>query len=169
MGITLDVQIDFLIWSMIAGLFSGFVYDVFRAIREMTNPKNGTIIVHDIIFLVVTAILAFSLSATVGRGYLRFFEFLGMLCGFVLYRLAFKNSVVKFFEVITKFAIKIAIIFVKIIFFPFNIIYKILKKPINIIIWHSKRTKQKASFALKIKRERALRNIKNSLSSLRKK
>ena len=169
MEITLDMQLGFFIWSLIAGLASGFVYDVFRAIREMTKPKVGTIIVHDIIFLVVVAILIFILSTTVGRGYLRFFEFAGILCGFLLYRIAFKNFVVKFLTALTKMLIKIMIIFVKIIFFPFNIIYKILKKPVGIIIWHSKRTKQKAGNALKIRRERVLRNVKNSLSALRKK
>jgi len=169
MGFTLDAQLEFFIWSMLAGLFAGFVYDIFRTIRAMAKPKNGTIIVHDILFLVFTAFIIFILSVTVGRGYLRFFEFLGVCLGFVLYRIAFKNSVVKIMMAITKFFIKIMIIFMKIIFFPFNVIYKILRKPVNLIIWHTKRKTQKANSAIKIKRERILRGAKNLLFAVKKK
>jgi len=163
------MQLEFLIWSLIAGLIAGFIYDVFRTIRTMTNPKSGTIIIHDILFLVFAAIMMFVLSVTVGRGYLRFFEFLGVFLGFVLYRTAFKNSVVKFLTAVTNFIIKIAFIFAKIIFFPFILIYKILKKPISVIIWRTKRKTQKVNSAMKIRRDRALRNLKSSLFAAKKK
>jgi len=169
MGITLDIQIEFFIWSLITGLFSGLVYDIFRAVREMTNPKNGTIIIHDILFLVFAAFAIFTVSVTVGRGYLRFFEFFGVFLGFILYRTAFKNSVVKLMIKIVKFIIKIMFICMKIIFFPFIFIYKILKKPISVIIWRTKRKTQKANLAIKIRRERLFRNVKNSLSAIKKK
>jgi spore cortex biosynthesis protein YabQ len=169
MGITLEMQLEFFIWSLISGLFSGLSYDFFRLARKMTNPKIGTIIIHDILFLALAAVSIFAVSLTVGRGYLRFFEFFGVFCGFALYRLAFGDSVVNILTAIIRFLIKTTILIAKIVFFPFIIVYKILRKPVNIIIWRTKRTAKKTGSAFKIRRERLLRGVKNSIFAARKK
>ena len=169
MGITLEMQIEFFVWSVITGLFSGFIYDFFRTVRVMAKPKNSTIIVHDILFLVILALGAFVLSFTVGRGELRLFEFIGIFCGFILYRWMFKDSVIKILIRTVKSLIKISIFVIKIVIFPLKIIYKILEKPFNIIIWHTRRKRQKAGLAFKIKRERVSRSVKNFLLAVRKK
>ena len=169
MGITIEMQVEFFIWSLITGLISGLLYDFFRAARQLTKPKNSTIIAHDILFLVITAIFVFVLSFTAGRGELRFFEFLGIICGFILYRLAFRDTIVKILSACARFLVKIVITILKIVLFPLRIIYKVLKKPLNIIIWHSKARARKTSSAIKIRRERLSRGVKNLKFALKKK
>ena len=169
MDITLGMQVEFFIWSMIAGLFSGLLYDVFRALRKMTNPKSVTVLMQDILFIVLIAITVFIVSFTVGRGYIRWFEMFGVLCGFILYRLAFRDAVVKILIKLAEFLIKAAIIAVKILLFPFKIIYVTLIKPIKFIFWYVRRRAQKSGSALKIRKERASRGLKNFMHASRKK
>jgi len=169
MGITLEMQLEFFIWSVITGLFAGLLYDCFRTIRVMMKSKNGAIIAHDIIFLVLMGIVIFILSFTAGRGELRFFEFAAILCGFVLYRFAFKDSVVKLLTAFVNFLIKVVIIIIKIMIFPLKIFYKVVIKPINIIIWYVRRKAKKGGSALKVRRERWSRGIKNFMLNSRKK
>jgi len=169
MGITFGMQLEFFIWSAIAGLFSGLLYDFFRAARVLLKPKAVTIMIHDIIFLIVLAIVIFVLSFTVGRGELRFFEFIAIFCGFALYRLAFRDSIVKILVALARFLLKVVIIILKIIIFPLKIIYKTLIKPIRIIIWYVRRKSQKTSSAIKIRRERLARGLKNFKFAAKKK
>jgi len=169
MGVTLEMQLEFFIWSIITGLFSGFLYDIFRLARKLTNPKAGTIIFHDILFLVFAAIVVSVLSFTAGRGEVRLFEFVGIFFGFVLYRFAFKDSVVKVLEKLVKFFAKLVIFIVKIVLFPLVFIYKILKKPIGIIVWYTRKSAVKTGLAVKIRRERFSRGLKNFVFAVRKK
>ena len=169
MGITLEMQLEFFIWSVIVGLLSGLIYDVFRTIRTMRKPKNASVMVHDILFIVLVAIAVFALSVTVGRGELRFFEFAGILCGFVLYRLAFKDSIVKMLCAFVRFLIKCVVVLIKILMFPLVVVWKMLKKPINIIVWYVQRKAQRGGSAIKIRRERYMRSVKNFILCTRKK
>jgi len=169
MDITLEMQLEFFIWSVIAGLGSGLLYDCFRALRKMTKPKGGSILAQDILFLVMVALVVFVVSFTVGRGYIRWFEMFGVICGFVLYRLAFRDAIVAILIKIVEFLIKTLIIAVKIVLFPLKILYKILIKPFNVIIWHTRRKAKKTGSALKIRRERLARGFKNFRFAARKK
>ena len=169
MNITLEMQLEFFIWSVIAGLGSGLLYDCFRALRKMTKPKSGSILAQDILFLAMVALIVFVVSFTVGRGYIRWFEMFGVLCGFVLYRFAFRSAIVLLLIKIIEFLIKTLIIVVKIVLFPLKIIYKFLIKPFNVIIWYTRRKAKKTGSALKIRRERLSRGFKNFRFAARKK
>jgi len=87
----------------------------------------------------------------------------------VLYRLAFRDAIVKFLVALAKFLFKTVILILKIILFPFRIIYKVLEKPIRVIIWYVRKNSQRTGNALKIRRERLSRGLKNFKFATKKK
>ena len=126
----------FLIFT-INGIFIGLLFDFFRILRRSFKTPDIITYLEDILFWILTGFILLYSIFTFSNGEVRFYMFLGVFIGCLLYMLLLSNKIikvnVKFILAIKKVILKI----LSILAFPFKIFFKFIK---NIII-RTKNTK----------------------------
>lgn len=120
------------------GIIIGLLFDFFRILRISFKTKNYITYIEDIIFWILTGLIVLYSIFTFNNGEIRFFIFIGLFLGIILYISLLSNSIIKSSVFIIE---KVRNIFKKIrniIKVPLNFIKKILRKtllkPISFII-----------------------------------
>lgn len=144
----------FLVFT-INGIIIGLLFDIFRILRKSFKTSDIITYLQDILFWILTGLILLYSIFTFSNGEIRFYMFLGVFFGCLIYMLVFS----KYFIEIN---VKIILIFkkiiektVSIIIFPFKIIIKFLKKilykPLKSITTNIKR--------IKINHQKNIKNI----------
>ena len=116
----------FLIY-VVVGVFIGFIFDLFRALRKSIKTSNIITYIQDVIFWIIVGFIVISTVLKFNYGELRLYIFIGIISGAIVYFFAFSKKVVKFTTVIIEFILNI-ILKVR------NILLKLFGKPIKLII-----------------------------------
>ena len=141
MPLSLDVQIDIVLYSIISGVLTGILFDLYRIIRGVKIPKV-IIIIEDILFWILTAIIVFTFLLYTNYAFLGPYVYVFMILTLIIYLKFISPSVLK----IEKYIINIAIKFIRILFK--NIIYpiKIIYYSISGKKWYKSIEKKKISW-----------------------
>ena len=129
---------------VIDGVIIGLLFDLFRILRKSFKTSDLITIIEDILFWIITGIIILYSIFVFNNGEIRFFMFIGIFLGAILYMLLMSHFIIKISVRIIS-AIKRVVSFVfKILIFPIQIIYKIiknaLKKPILFCFINLKKT-----------------------------
>ena len=132
----------FLVFT-INGILIGLLFDIFRILRRSFKTSDLITYFQDILFWILTGIILLYSIFTFSNGEVRFYMFLGVFLGCLIYMLAiskyFININVKIIITIKKIIGKI----ISIILFPIKIILKFIKriffKPINFVTINMKK------------------------------
>ncbi|MCL2236038.1 MAG: spore cortex biosynthesis protein YabQ [Defluviitaleaceae bacterium] len=82
--------------TVLAGFAFGLVYDGFRIFRKMLRHSPLLTAVEDVLFWVLSALLLFALLMHVNFGQVRFFTFLGVALGIILYLCTLSRVIMPF-------------------------------------------------------------------------
>lgn len=150
----------FLVFAL-NGAFIGLLFDFFRILRKSFKTKNFITYIEDIIFWIITALSIIFSMYNFSGGSLRFFMFLGLGFGILLYILTLSRFIIKTSVFIISIIKKVLKIILKIIITPIKAIYNILDKIIfrPLYIFY---TKIKSFFKNKSK------NLTNKLIKIKK-
>ena len=123
---------------IINGLLIGLLFDFFRILRKSFKTSDIITYIEDILFWILTGIILLYSIFTFNNGEIRFYMFLGVILGCIIYMLLFSRYIVNTITKIVLFFKKIIIKIINIIIYPLKmlikILNKILKKPISFII-----------------------------------
>lgn len=86
----------------IIGLILGIIFDFFRVIRKNFKSSDFTTLIEDIIFLVITSFLIIFSIIKINGGEVRFYLFLGIFFGILIYSLTISNLCVIILNVIVR-------------------------------------------------------------------
>lgn len=114
---------------VINGLLIGLLFDAFRILRISFKTKDFITYIEDILFWIMTGSLVLYSIFVFNNGEIRFYIFLGIVIGIILYITLFSKYIIKFSVLIIKYLKKI---FIK-IFQILSIPIRIIKKPITLI------------------------------------
>ena len=117
----------FLIFAL-DGIFIGVLFDFFRILRKSFKTINLITNIEDILFWILTGLSIIYCMYNFSDGSLRFFMFLGLSLGLLLYMLTLSKFIVGTFVKIISIIKKFVFTVVKIIIFPFKFIFKIIEK-----------------------------------------
>lgn len=117
----------FLIFSL-EGVIIGLIFDIFRILRKSFKTNDIITYIEDVLFWIITGILILYSIFIFNYGEIRFFMFVGIFLGAMLYMLLISKYVIKVSVSVINFFKKIIIFIFRIVKFPFEFIYKILKK-----------------------------------------
>ena len=106
------------------GILIGLLFDFFRISRKVIKTNNFTTYIEDIIFWILTGIIILYSVFVFNNGELRFFMFLGVMIGSILYMLFISKYIIK----INIKIINIIKNFLKIILIPIQFISKIIRR-----------------------------------------
>jgi len=133
----------FLIFA-INGAIIGFLFDLFRILRKSFRTSDIITVIEDILFWIITGIIILYSIFIFNNGEIRFYMFIALILGAMLYMLLLSKYIIKISVKIIGI-IKIVIKFIfKIISWPIQIIYKttkrLLRKPILFCFVNVKKT-----------------------------
>ncbi len=125
----LDQTVSFL-YSALAGMFSGLIYELFKGIKNVFFKNKVLRDIIDIFFVIVLFIfLLFAFFSICGLGF-RIFHIIGLFLGAVIFFLTVGGFFYKIFEKI----LRIFKFFFKILLYPLKICYIIVMSIIRRIV-----------------------------------
>lgn len=122
MPLSLNVQINIVLYSIFSGILTGILFDLYNIIRGFKIPKI-IIIVEDILFWILTAFIVFTFLLYTNYAFLGPYVYIFMILTLIIY-LKFISPVIFKLEkyIISKIGKFIRIIFKNSIY-PIKIIY----------------------------------------------
>ena len=85
MLISIETQLNVLIYSIIAGMITGVLFDIYRMIRSFKNPKAILTFFSDIIFWVFSAFIIFLFLLYTNYAFMEIYIFLYIALGTYIY------------------------------------------------------------------------------------
>lgn len=119
MEFSLATQTVYFLFSILFGIILSAVYDVVRVIRFMGFTKLWQIVLSDVLYFFVCAVLTFLFSLPFNNGSVRYFVIFGEAVGFILYRFTLGE------------------VMAKVYCFIIRVIRRIFKKSLEILIFFS--------------------------------
>ena len=121
MPLDLSVQFDIVIYSLLAGLLTGVLFDAYRIIRG-SNISKIVIWIEDLLFWMLCAVIIFTFWLYVNYAFLGFYVYLFIFLSLILYFKLVSNTVIKIEIIIKTETLKVIRIIFKNIIYPFKII-----------------------------------------------
>lgn len=160
-------QATLFLLTVVLGMFTGFIYDIFRILRKSIKHKSFIIQIEDVVYWIIVSFIMFYFMLNKNNGEIRFFTIIGLFLGMVIYFYTASIFVMKVSIAIINIVKKVIITIFNIVKIPINIAIKIIKVPlvilINIIkkfITPIKKVLQKLKPYVKIKIRKILRDLK---------
>lgn len=145
----------FLIFT-IDGVLIGIIFDIFRILRKTIKTSDFVTYIEDFLFGIITSIILFYSIFTYNNGELRFFMFLAVILGFVLYLCTISSYLikinVKIINVIKRIFLNLFEIIYKPLIKTFKILKKIIFKPILFVIINIRKNMKNIKNRLKDKK-----------------
>ncbi|NLY42887.1 MAG: spore cortex biosynthesis protein YabQ [Clostridiaceae bacterium] len=161
MEVSITNQAYVFLCSVVGGIIVGFVFDIFRIFRRFVKTSNIVIYLQDILFWILVTLIIFALVFVTNNGELRWYEFLGVILGVIFYSLAFSPFVIRVSVTVINFFKKIILLIIKILLFPFAVVYKIFRKPCKALVDFLKRSYRKMYRLARNTCERGVRSVKH--------
>ena len=117
-------QEQIFIFFFIIGIIIGIFFDIFRVIRKSFKTSDIMTFIEDLLFLILSSVLIIFSIIKINGGEVRFYLFLGMFLGIIIYSLTISNLCV----IILYEFVKICKILFK---FPYLCIKKLIKSTIK--------------------------------------
>lgn len=126
----------FLVFT-INGILIGLLFDIFRILRKSFRTSDIITYCEDLLFWILTGFLLLYSIFTFSNGEVRFYMFLAVFCGCLIYMLLFSKYFIGINVKIIEIIKKIVITVFSVIILPIKIVIKFFKKiffkPINLI------------------------------------
>lgn len=94
MSLVVAEQLYIFGWAIIYGIIVGVSYDFIRIMRRIIPHKRTLINLEDLFFWILTSIIVFQYIFTFNNGNIRFYIFLGLGIGCIIYYLTLSNIII---------------------------------------------------------------------------
>lgn len=122
MPLSLGVQFDIVIYSILSGILAGVLFDLYNIIRGVKIPKI-IIIIEDILFWILTAVIVFTFLLYMNYAFLGPYVYIFMILTLIIYLKIISPTVLKLeIYIISKIG-KIIRVLLKNLVYPIKIIY----------------------------------------------
>ncbi|APM37511.1 spore cortex biosynthesis protein YabQ [Clostridium kluyveri] len=129
MIISIGEQIRLIIFSIMAGIITGILFDFYRLIRGYSNLSKIIMFIEDTLFWIFTAIIVFVFLLYTNYAYMGMYAYVLLAVGIYIYMKFFSNIFVKFHKSLFKVWGRIFRIIINILCYPFQyLIYNIARK-----------------------------------------
>ncbi len=122
------------------GIISAFIYDAFRVSERFARSGVFLSIFKDIMFWIIITVLVFVICLKYNNGELRFFMFLSVFAGSLVYFNTVSKYVLKLLFLIINLFKKLVLILLNVILMPLKFVLRLVNKPVFLALSFSKRT-----------------------------
>ena len=129
MIISISTQIRLIIFSLIAGIITGILFDFYRLIRGFKDLNKIITFIEDTLFWIFTAIIVFIFLMYTNYAYMGMYVYILLGVGICLYLKFFSNLFIELHNKLFKVVGRLFRVFIYIIIYPFQyLIYNIKRK-----------------------------------------
>ncbi|MCY6356595.1 spore cortex biosynthesis protein YabQ [Clostridium sp. ZS2-4] len=129
MIIPINAQVNLIIYSILAGILTGLLFDIYRLIRGFENPNVIITFIEDILFWFFTGILVFVFLLYNSYLYMGGYLYIYIAMGLYIYLKFASKYFLKIQYKLIKMLSKAFRIIKNLIIYPFElVIYKIINK-----------------------------------------
>lgn len=128
MIISLDEQIKLVVYSFLAGILTGLLFDIYRILRGFGDPNKILTFIEDTLFWIFTAIVVFVFLLYTNYAYIGMYVYMWIIIGIYVYLKAISRGFLKFQYFILYGITRLIRIIFKILFFPFEFIIYFLRQ-----------------------------------------
>ena len=122
MPLSIDVQFDIVMYSIISGILIGIMFDLYNIIRGVKIPKI-IIIIEDILFWILTAIIVFAFLLYANYAFLGPYVYIFMIVTLIIYIKLKSPTILKIERYMIDKTGKFIRIFLKNLIYPIKLIY----------------------------------------------
>lgn len=134
MGVSITQQTFVFLGMALCGMCIGVLFDVFRVYRLLQRPKLLAVNISDLLFWILGGGVLYISLIYFNDGQLRWYVFVGLILGTILYFSLLSKLVIRIFVVISKIFMKILRFILKILLTPLLFLYKIVVIPLYRVI-----------------------------------
>ena len=127
MPLELNVQLNIIIYSLLAGLLTGTLFDAYRVIRGW-NINKIVKCIEDLLFWILCAVIIFTFLLYFNYAFLGLYVYMFMFLSLFIYFKLVSNKIVKIEEIMKTELLKVIRIILKNIVYPFKIILEKMEK-----------------------------------------
>ena len=128
MPLAINMQVDIVVFSFIAGIIIGILFDIYRIFRGINKIKIITII-EDLLFWFLSALIIFTFLLYINYAFLTLYVYIFMAASLGIYLRFFSRTFYDVEKQFVKKIYKLLRVFFKNILYPFKIvIYKVTDK-----------------------------------------
>lgn len=121
-------QFNLLIFSLLAGILTGVLFDIYRVIRGFKVPNKIVTFIEDTLFWIFTSIIIFIFLLNTNFAYMRGYVYLSIAVGIILYIGLISKHFIKVQHKIIKIIAKFIRISFNLFIYPFNLLFYKLKR-----------------------------------------
>lgn len=123
MPLQLNVQFDIVMYSLVAGVLTGILFDVYRIVRGVKIPKV-IIVIEDLLFWSLCTLVIFTFLLYTNYAFLGTYVYIFIFIALALYFKLLSHFVVIMENTIGKIVCKIFRVVIKNFLYPFRVILK---------------------------------------------
>lgn len=122
-------QFNLLIFSLLAGVITGILFDLYRVIRGINDPNKIITFIEDTLFWIFVSIIIFIFLLYMSYAYMRGYVYISIALGITIYMSFISKYFIKLlYRVVNRITKTIRISFI-LLLYPFNLlIYKLKRK-----------------------------------------
>ncbi|WP_333886618.1 spore cortex biosynthesis protein YabQ [Clostridium sp.] len=129
MIISIEEQIRLIIFSIMAGIITGILFDFYRLIRGYSNLSRIIMLIEDTLFWIFTAIIVFIFLLCTNYAYMGMYAYVLLAVGIYIYMRFFSNMFIKVHKKLFRMWGRTLRVIINILCYPFQyIIYNIARK-----------------------------------------
>ena len=100
MRILLSEQLFCILYSLVAGIFLGLVYDIFHCVRTALKSGRAVTVICDILFMLIFTFSTLIISMGFTRGLARYYIVAAEFAGYLIFRYTIGRFAVKLFNIV---------------------------------------------------------------------
>ncbi|ERI93122.1 spore cortex biosynthesis protein YabQ [Clostridiales bacterium oral taxon 876 str. F0540] len=125
---TVASQTNLLIFSLLAGVLTGMLFDLYRVIRGFENPNKIITFIEDTLFWVLTSIIVFIFLLKTNYAYMREYVYITIALGILIYISVLSKAFIKIEYKVIGISIKFIRIVFNYLFYPVNLLFYSFKR-----------------------------------------
>lgn len=151
---TVSTQVQAFLLSMAIGTVIGVLYDVFRIFRLSFTDNKVVVVIQDILFWSVSAVLSFLFVFVINNGEFRAFLAFGEILGFIVYYFTLGAMVFKISGWLIHGIKTVARAILRALLFPFRKIYLVFSPKLKSMCKSTKKNLKKSTSKCKFSLKR---------------
>lgn len=143
-------ELAYFLWSMLSGALMAVVYDFLRARRREKKVSALFVCIEDILCAAFLGALAYVLAFHENAGMVRWYSLLGIGLGGLFLKLLLGDRLMNLFRKVYSLFVRAFCFFIKILLLPVRLAAKLVRRPISVVVWHSREGSKQISDILKV-------------------
>jgi spore cortex biosynthesis protein YabQ len=125
---SVSTQFNLLFFSLMAGVITGVLFDLYRVFRGLENPNIVLTFIEDTLFWILTGIIVFIFLLNTNYAYMRGYVYLAIAAGVLLYMALLSKYFIKVQYKVIRTATKFIRVTFNFVFYPMQLLFYNIKR-----------------------------------------